>query len=242
MAHPRAGDDRLVVTFKNEPKLNADKTQAEGRPIYDEREVCTIGIPGSRSYRGVYPATEFSHWEEIDPTMPGGELRKVSYAERFAKQYRQFREKSTQTISGTPLDHAPFLTPSRRIELSALGVYTLEQLARIDGQELKNIGVGGRDEKNRAIEMIETSRQGASHAKLAMELEAERSKNQILQEDLERARKAQPQQQLDAEFEDMSDEQLRGLITSNTGQAPQGNPAHKTLVRMATETKPSRSL
>jgi len=38
----------------------------------------------------------------------------------------------------------------------------------------------------------------------------------------------------------MSDEQLREFITTNTGQAPQGNSSHKTLVRMATEARPNK--
>jgi hypothetical protein len=95
----------------------------------------------------VLPATSVSHWA-IDPAT-GGQI-KVTYAERFRRQYQQFKALTAQTKSGTPLTHAPFLTEGRRAEMRALNIYTVEQLAAIDGQELKNIGTGGRELKNAA--------------------------------------------------------------------------------------------
>ncbi len=103
----------------------------------------------------MFPATAFSHWE-IDPQT--GEQAKVTYAERFQRQYQQFKAHATQTKSGTPLAYAPFLTEARRAELRAQNIYTVEALAAIDGQELKNLGPGGRELKNAAMEYIEEAK------------------------------------------------------------------------------------
>ena len=67
-----------------------------------------------------------SHWSD-DPVT--GEQTQVTYAERFQHQYRQFKTAAAQTKTGTPLDHAPFLTEGRRAELRAQNIYTVEALA-----------------------------------------------------------------------------------------------------------------
>ena len=50
-----------------------------------------------------------------------------------------------------------FLTEARRAELRAQNIYTIEALAAIDGLELKNLGMDGRDLKNKAMEYLEES-------------------------------------------------------------------------------------
>src|SRR5215469_8118321 len=106
---PRDPDDNLVVIFKIMPLQNEKLTLEAGRPIFDDVEVCEIRTPGSKDLK-VFPATAVSHWVE-DPFT--GTQTKLSYAERFAHQYRQFKAKSQQTTSGTPLDYALFLSEGK---------------------------------------------------------------------------------------------------------------------------------
>jgi hypothetical protein len=233
---PRDPDASLVPTFKNHYVHNVARSAAEGRPIYDDMEVVEIRFPGSRSV-SVFPATGFSHWA-IDPET-GGQI-KVSYAERFRRQYMQFKTHAQQTKSGTPLAHAPFLTEARRAELKALNIYTVEALAAIDGQELKNLGQGGRELKNHAEEYIAAARVGSGTTQMQAELEALRARNQALEDDnsMLKQRTAAITAPGADEFEDMSPDQLREFITANTGHTPQGNLSPKTLMRMAREAKP----
>lgn len=234
MATPKAGTDEvLIAIFKNHAIKNELKTAKEGRPIFDDMEICEIRAPGSRNV-SVFPALSFSHWENDLNT---GEQTRVTYAERFSRQYQQFKAHTHQTKSGTPLDYAVFLTEARRAELRALNVYTIEQLGGIDGNELKNLGSGGRDLKNKAMEYLEDARKGSPNTAMAAEIEALRARNAILEEDAriiakrkqERAAPAAP----GAEFDDMTIEQLRDYVTTNTGHAPHGTLGKKTLIRMA---------
>src|SRR5262245_32352799 len=157
-SNPSDPDANLIVYFKNLAILNPSKTATAGRPMYDDMEVCIVQAAGSRTTVTPHPAWERSHWSS-DPLT--GEQTAVTYAERFARQYQQFKQKLTQTLTGTPLDHALFLTEARRAELRALNVHTVEQLASLDGQELKNLGQGGRDLKNKAMEFLEEAKRGA---------------------------------------------------------------------------------
>lgn len=230
----RNTDAVLLVQFRNHPMPNEMKTAEAGRPIFDDMEVCEIRGPGSRNTT-VQPAFAPSHWEE-DPST--GLQRRVTYAERFQRQYQQFKASQTQTMRGTPLDHVPFLTEARRAELRALNIYTAEQLAEVDGQELKNLGPGGRDMKNRAIEYIAEAKTHAPSAQLVVELDTLRAKLAVLEED--NAALKQRAVTTEGEFSNMNDEQLAGYITSKTGGKPIGNLSRRTLVKLAQDATPKQ--
>jgi len=228
-------DAVIVALFRHHAIKNEAKSASEGRPIYDDMEICEIRFPGSRSV-SVFPATAFSHWRNDPQT---GEQTAVTYAERFRRQYQQFKGEQQQTKAGTPLAVAPFLTEARRAELRALNIYTVEQLAAIDGQELKNLGQNGRTLKNMAQEYIVEAKAAAPSAMKAAEVEALKARNAILEEDA-RARRDrvgddEDKQPGDADltFDNMSLEQLRDFITVNSGHAPHGSIGRKTLARMA---------
>ena len=229
----RDPDNNLVATFRMLAQKNEAKSAEAGRPIFDDVEVVEVRVPGSRNWQP-FPATAISHWS-VDPVT--GEQVKVTYAERFAHQYRQFKAQQQQTKSGTPLDHAPFLTEGKRAELRAQNIYTVEQLAAIDGQELKNLGPGGREQKNRATEFISESKSGAPSTQLVAELEAMRARMAVLEEDNKALKKTGGE----GPFRDMTEEQIREYIATNTGHAPTGTLNRKTLVRMAMDARPSKA-
>jgi len=230
---PAADDSILIPLFKNHAVLNEAKTAAEGRPIYDDVEVVEIRAPGSRN-TSVQPANAFAKWD-IDPHT--GRQIKMTYAERFRKQYEQFKAHAAQTKSGTLLSHLPFLTEAKRMELQALNIYTAEALAAVDGLELKNLGYMGRDLKNKAIEYIaERKANVAPDTQMLRELEALRARNRVLEEDQERARKMPPKPEPPGtQFTRMTSDELRAYILEQRGEPVQGDVPRGMLVRMAIE-------
>ena len=229
------GDDRLVAIFKHMPKKNARRTAEEGRPVFDDEEVCELHAPGNKDW-GVFPALGFSHWSS---DQYGGEQVEVTYAERFEHQYRQFKAQQAQTISGTPLKEVPFLSEGRKAELRAQNLYTLEQLAAIEGQELKNLGPGGREMKNQAEAYMAETKANAPNLQLASELEQMRARNAILEEDMKalKAREEAKAEAADAEYDNMTLEQLQDMVTTQTGHPPRGSLPRKSLIRMLQENK-----
>ena len=224
-------DDVLLVLFRHHAEPNEAKSREAGRLICDDVEVVDIRRPGARDF-STHPATEVCGWR---PDPETGIQVRYTYAERFARQYRQFKAMAAQTKTGTPLTHVPFLTEGRRAELRALNIYTVEALATLDGQELKNIGQGGRELKNAAMEFIEQAKSNVPTLQMQAELEALRAKNMALEQDLEGMKR------VEREFEGMSDKELRDYITSNTGHPPAGSLARKTLVRMAMDAKTEKA-
>ena len=230
--------------FQNGAVPNPAKSLEAGRPIFDDREEVIIRIPGSRDVK-VFPAHTLSTGWEIDPET--GEQHQITYAERYPAQYRQFKEHAAQMMGGTPLSYAPFLTEARRSELRALNIYTVEALAIIDGQELKNLGQGGRELKNSAENYIAATKNRAADSKAQEEIEALRAKVTMLESDSKRmgaiieenkqrmAPDAEPALQT-TPYDAMTVDQLREYIQSKTGFPVHGNGlSRKVLIRMAAE-------
>jgi hypothetical protein len=230
-------DDLLVVLFKHLATENKAKSLAEGRPIFDDQEICEIRAPGSKDVK-VFPANAFARW--IDDPMTG-EQTKQSYAERFSHQYRQFKAKASQTKTGTPLDFALFLSEGRRSELKAQNIYTIEQLAAVEGAELKNLGPGGREMKNAAEAFIEEGRASAPNRQMVEELAALKARNAVLEEDMKiKKARQEAEASTDDEFDEMSLIELRAYITEQTGQAPLGALNRNALRRMAKNSRPDK--
>jgi hypothetical protein len=232
----RHTDAALTVVFKSKPRKNEIKSAAEGRPIFDDEEICEIRIPGSPEVRH-FPALAISadKWE-TDPFT--GEQTQRTYAERFRMQYQQFKQQQTQTISGTPLDELLAITEARRAELRALNIYTVEQLASLDGQPLKNIGPYGRELKNKAQDYIDSGKARVADIAAQAREEAKDARIMTLEADLALLKQQRLAEGLDTEFDGMTDAAIRSFIETHTGHPVVGNPPRKRLVQMATEAKP----
>ena len=226
------GDDKLVPQFSVSTKENKLKSQEAGRPIFDERELVTLRIPGDQQRVIVQPAHHISHWDAGSP---------VTYAQRFNSQYIRFKDNRAQVQEGTPLSELPFLTEGKRMELRALSVHTAEVLASIDGPNLQRLGMGGRELKNQAQAFLDKAAGTADTVKMAATIAAlQRQISELsavrpadLRAVVENAATDEPVGE--SQFETFSDEDLKIFIADKTGQRPRGNPSHETLVRMCDE-------
>ena len=221
----------LTAWFEMHSTINEAKSKKEGRPIYDDIEVCKIRTPGDRNSLKVFPANEVSHRQEMPDGSSGDE---VTYAMRFPDQYRAFKDNTTQSQTGTPLEELPFLTKGKRLELKALHIHTAEALASLDGTPLKQLGIGGRELKNQAQAYLDNAKGSADVTKLAAENESLKRQIAALVEQ-QRAPTSSPSDNDPASFEAMSDDDLKAFIGNKTGSRPRGQPSHETLVRMAKE-------
>lgn len=153
-----------VARFYLHTVPNEAKTAKEGRPIFDEMEVCEIKFAANKQTVGVYPAHDIADWH-LDPST--GEKAPITYAMKYNSLYLAFKNGEQQVMGGTPLEALPFLTPAKRMELKALNIHTAETLAGLDGQPLKQLGMGGRDLKNQAQTYLDDSAKHAPETALA---------------------------------------------------------------------------
>jgi hypothetical protein len=231
-------DRKIIVTFRNHQMENEGKSKDQGRPIYDDLEVCDIRFPGEQRVWGCFPA------DEVEPNSTREFKRPITYKVAFKDQYDRFKSSLPQTVAGTALADLPFLTEGKRMELRALNIHTAEQLAALDGANLKTLGLGGRELKVQAQAYIDNAGGSAQVTSMALEIERLRQMVEGLQ-----GQQSQGQQPAGAgtsagtgggvktekPLEECSDAELKAFIKEKTGEPVRGNISRETLLSRAAE-------
>ncbi len=235
----------LVPRFYMHTTENPAKSKTAGRPIFDEMEVCEVRMAANKQTVGVFPAHEvFKKISRND-----GSMEELTYAIAFNEQYRKFKANETQDMSGTPLSEAPFLTAGKRLELTAMNVHTVEALAAVDGQPLKQLGMSGREMKNQAMAYLAKAGDSADVTRIAAENVTMAQQITEMRKQLEELTaaakprskaKAEPEAEEEGEgepspFESWEDEDIRNWIISEGGEAPGNRASHATIVKRADE-------
>lgn len=164
---PQAADAGTHVVFHMLPVLDEAASHKAGRPIYNDIEHCMISFAGNRQTIGDFPALDFADWQ-TDPVM--GTRTQRTYAEKYNAEYLAFKAGDAKATGGTPLEELTFLTQGKRLELKALHIHTAEALASLDGNNLKMLGIGGRELKDQAQTYLDVAAKGADATYLRNEL------------------------------------------------------------------------
>jgi hypothetical protein len=191
----------------------------EGRDVEVPIELCDVIVPADRQSNliGVRAHSQsFKIGEEV-----------VTYAMRAEDQYRRFRAEEQQVQEGTPIASVSWLDGSHKATLKALNVLTVETLAGLSGQPLKNLGPGGMAWQQAAEKYLKASKDGAEVTNLVRE-------NAALKEamaSLSASGGADPR----VKYAEIDTQGLKDAIKEKTGEVPRGNPSRTTLIRMLVE-------
>jgi hypothetical protein len=148
----RPGDETLLVKFYHTPRQNEQKSQEEGRPIFEDAEYVSIMVPGQKDNIIERPVRE-------------------SDKERFPRHYAAFKNREEQTVEGTALEQWPGITRSQCEELKFFNITTVEQLAQVSDSHAQNF-MGIQLLRTRAKTFMEAAKENAANENLAAELEA----------------------------------------------------------------------
>lgn len=239
-----ADKPHVHVEFYTEPVEDVAASREAGRPIFKDQEFVRVRIVGDPKNNLIAPANDFAGRDRDT-----GEA--ITWAQKYPEHYRLFKAQENQSrADGTPLTEVPWLTASRRKELEALQIKTVEALASLDGALLTRIGMGARELKLKAQAWLDAAAGSAVESKMAAELaardeEIEALKRQMAQlisgNTVNNVAATEPQEIEQGEgpsnspFEAWQDEDIKNWIKDATGSRPPGNPSHKTLVAKADE-------
>lgn len=200
-------DLQLGVEFFTKAVENPQKSAKEGRPIFDDREFVRIRFPADNKRELVAPAHEMHYVSHAREQM--------TYARRFAASYDAFQNEVEAFVTGTPIALLPGITESRKAELKALNVVTIEQLAGLPDASLRRIGMGARALVEQAQVFLESSQGNA---------EVEDLKRQIAE------MRAQLNPAPSDPFAGLEDEDLKNMIRDAGAEVPKGRASRATLV------------
>lgn len=155
--HVQHGDDKgLFVEFSLEPLQDMESTKIEGRPIFRDVEFVTIRIVGDTKTVVKRPIKK-----EDDNQSP-------SDMNRWPRQYAAFKNQNSQVLEGTPITEWAPVGRALAMELKAMNIHTVEQLAEVSDANLKWMGARALQEKAKAY--IASAKDGALVAKQAEEI------------------------------------------------------------------------
>lgn len=155
----KAKDSAIFPKFYTRQTQHKAKSLEAGRPIFVESEFIEIRIGGDNK-------------NIID--------RKVTEKDkkRWPKHYEAYKAGKEGLVEGTPLKEWGSLPSTRALELNAVNVFTVEQLAEIPDSGLSYLGMDGRDLRTRAQAFIKLQNEAGFSEKMALE-------NQRLSDDVE---------------------------------------------------------
>ena len=212
-------DISVTPFFKMINVENVPKSEHEGRKVMEMKEVVEVRFAGSNKYAPVFPSDAFYRRE-------GNKV--ITYKERWAEQYRQYKEGNPQEAQGTPLEMlvAYGITPEQLSLCRVHRIYSIESLSSLEDKALKSLGMAGNGLKELARRYM-VDRGAGEHAmdeiaKLKAEIEelkAEKISTTIPEDEKEL-------------YDAMTDSELRAMIEDRTGTKPDGRLGHTALVNM----------
>ncbi len=204
---------------------NIPKSEEAGHLVKEMHEVVQIRFAGSNNYSPIFPAKAFYKRE-------GNNV--ITYAERFADQYRQFKEGNPQEAKGTPLEMlTPYgITPEMLSLCRTMKVYSIEALDGLEGPNLKNLGM----EANKLKEMARRWMAGQSSNKNLMD-EVAQLKAKLAELEGKQPSVVVPvvtqDEVANVELDSKTDDEIRAFLLEKTGVKPDGRLGRTALINMA---------
>jgi hypothetical protein len=140
----------LLVKFYMDAVELKGKSEAEGRPIFEDREFVEIIPIGDTKTVVTKPVTDQER-------------------QRFPEEYAVFKRGVEMVFSGTPLSEWPIMRPAQIKQFNHFNIYTVEQLSEIDDIAISRVGPGTRDFVEKAKAFIAKAKGSADVQRFASE-------------------------------------------------------------------------
>ena len=175
-ADPNSG---VYALFYSRAVQNNAMTREQGRPVFVDVDYVEIIIPADKHAKVDRPARDEDK-------------------QRWPREWAKYEAGQQAAVTGTPLTALSWLMPSQVKSLEAVGILTVEHLAGVSDGNLKNLGMGGRDMRERARNFLKVAEDQSHVTRLSDENQALKDQVELLKEDLAHLQK---------QFADMQAEQ-----------------------------------
>lgn len=228
MAHSVPIDTREITitpVFKHITIEDVPASERTGSPVMKTVEAVEVRFAGSKLYSPVFPVSAF--WKR-----DGHKI--VTYAERWADQYRAFLEGRPAEAAGTPLEMLKRygISDAQLSLCRALKIYSVESLHHLEGTSVKSLGMSANDLKDMARKFMADRSSGDSANREIEMLKAELAalKAHVVPAD-EKAELAQVDVLTATADDDARKKALKDQIEAISGVRPKGSPSVETLER-----------
>jgi hypothetical protein len=144
-----AMDSKLFVQFHMRAVKAGAKSEAAGRPIFEDIPYVRIHVPGDKTTVIEEPVNDV-------------------YKERFPAQWQRFEKGLIQSPEGTPVEQWPLITTGQAQEFKAMNVYTVEQLAGMSDSAAQKF-MGGYELRRKAEVFLKLAKDTGEAQRIAAE-------------------------------------------------------------------------
>jgi hypothetical protein len=147
MATPSvSAKDMPYVSFYTETIEDVKRTKAEGRMCYRDQDFALTTSPGGKS-NNRYRIDSF--FTQMEAELKTGRVS-PDWLRATRARYELYKQGQEIPLEGTPIKGWKLLPGSVQEELVRLNIRTVEDLATLPDEGLKNVGMGAREWQRRA--------------------------------------------------------------------------------------------
>lgn len=217
----------MVETKERPPLARFERRGVEDRALsaekdrYMERDedFALITPPGSRD---IFVTTVKEWFDEMKRQVREQRLPEEWY-ERYQKQYAAWKVGEELPLDGSPIKTWGVISPAQQKNLITLNILTVEDLARLNDEGMRRIGMGAVDLRNKAIAWLkQLDDKGGltiAHAALKAENEALKTQLDLLSKQVQALAAGKPIAEDSGSLLD-EDDDLRNQYIAKFGKAP----------------------
>lgn len=176
------GEKAPYVEFHRVPVENKAESIKQGKYICKDVDYAHVTAPYSRD---VYKQKVTAWFDEIKQQAQQGRFP-PDLIEKFTKQYNLWKEGQEMPIEGTPVRGWGVISPAQQETLIKMHVLTVEDVATMNDEGIKRMGMGGVEVKNKAKAWLA---QLADKGPLTMHVAKVERENEILKSSVEALQK-----------------------------------------------------
>lgn len=156
-------DQGVYAEFFEDAILDQVKTNAQGRQVYKKVDMIRIMFPGDKTKEIV---------REVRTVAEGPQPSDI---ERFPRQWAAYKSQTQQIQDGVPIEQWPPINKAQALELKAMNIHTVEQLASVSDGNLN--WIGARQMRDNAKAWLDEAESGAETIALRNIIEELRVEN-----------------------------------------------------------------
>lgn len=141
------------VRFSVEAVENKKETLRQGKWVGDDVEMVHITSPYTKDEHDKKVTTWF---EQLDLQLMQGRIPREHY-DHYKAQYEAWKEGQELPVNGTPIKGWPMISPAQQQILLSCRIRTVEDLAGMNDDGIRQVGMGAVEMKGRALAYLQAA-------------------------------------------------------------------------------------
>jgi hypothetical protein len=142
------------VRFETQAVENKAASLDAGHFVGSDKDYAYITPPGSRDTR----VFEVDEWFELMKGQVMAERLSPQWRQAYMEQYKKWKAGQETPPDGTPIKEWPVASPAQIKAMLSLNILTVEQMAELNDEGIRNLGMGATELRHKAKAWLQSSK------------------------------------------------------------------------------------